>query len=486
MKKAISILITLVLLMSLAVPAFAAGTGTITNTHKGNAYSIYKMLDLSHTVIAGEDKYSYTVKEPWKAFFTSAAAAPYVAVDSGNHVTWNASADAAAFAKLALAYAETHGISAVASQTSAADGVNLEFTGLELGYYLIDSTMGALCGLTTTDPNATINAKNGVPTLDKQVEEDSIAGTPGAGNPWFDHNTADIGQVVNYEVTINVHSGAESYIFHDKMSAGLTYGGVNSITHVVTSSSTSTPVPSEYYELKTSGLSDDCTFEIVFTQEFCDHLKTNDKIIIKYWATVNENAVIGGTGNVNEAKLSFGDDSSYETLPSITKTYTYGFDVVKVDGTKTLLNGAKFELYTQETGGEAIKLIKKSEGVYRLAKSGETGTITEFEVKDGKVRIEGFDNGEYYLKETVAPAGYNLLLTRQKFTIADSNIDVTMGADGKPSTGTGIQVVNLTGNILPETGAMGTLLFTALGGAVVTGSGVLLVTKKRVSKYEDD
>ena len=488
MKKALSILIVLALMMSLAIPAFAAGDGkiTITGVHKGNTYAIYKILDLSHTVIGGEDKYSYTVKEPWKAFFTSAEAAPYVSVDAGNHVTWKPSADAAAFAKLALAYAKANSIAALASQTASSDGVDLVFDGLELGYYLIDSTMGALCGLTTTDPYATVNAKNGVPTLDKQVQEDSIAANPGAGSPWFDHNTADIGQEVFFEVTINVHAGAENYIFHDVMSAGLTYNGVDSIVHMDTSAGTTTDVPASYYTLKESGCTDGCTFEIVFTQTFCDHLEINDKIVIKYSAILNENAAVGASGNENTAKLSFGENSHYETSPSVTKTYTYGFDVVKVDGSKTLLNGAKFELYNQETGGTPIQLFKKSEGVYRLAKAGEAGAITEFEVKDGKIRIEGFDNGAYYLEETKAPEGYNLLLTRQKFTIADTNLDMTLGADGKPSTGTGIQVVNLSGNVLPETGAMGTLLFTALGGAVVTGSGVLLVTKKRVSKYEDE
>jgi LPXTG-motif cell wall-anchored protein len=97
----------------------------------------------------------------------------------------------------------------------------------------------------------------------------------------------------------------------------------------------------------------------------------------------------------------------------------------------------------------------------------------------------GFDNGTYYLEETVAPAGYNKLTARQKFIISDANLDATFNGDIF-STGSGVHVVNKTGSMLPETGGLGTLLFTLLGGSTVLGTGVVLVTKKRMSKIEDE
>ncbi len=54
------------------------------------------------------------------------------------------------------------------------------------------------------------------------------------------------------------------------------------------------------------------------------------------------------------------------------------------------------------------------------------------------------------------------------------------------STGSGVHVVNKTGSMLPETGGIGTLLFTIFGGTTVLGTGVVLVTKKRASKFEDE
>ena len=99
--------------------------------------------------------------------------------------------------------------------------------------------------------------------------------------------------------------------------------------------------------------------------------------------------------------------------------------------------------------------------------------------------VLGFDNGVYYLEETAAPAGYNKLTSRTEFTIADASLDAIYN-DGIFSTGSGVHVVNKTGSMLPETGGLGTLLFTLLGGGTALGTGVVLVTKKRMSKIEDE
>jgi len=119
---------------------------------------------------------------------------------------------------------------------------------------------------------------------------------------------------------------------------------------------------------------------------------------------------------------------------------------------------------------------------YRRARADETGTTII--VKDGKVRIVGFDNGTYYLEETKEPQGYNKLTSRQSFTISDSNRDAIFNGDIF-STGSGVHVVNKTGTILPETGGFGTTMFILIGGLAVLAAGVLLFVNKRMSQIAE-
>ena len=332
--------------------------------------------------------------------------------------------------------------------------------------------MGALCGLTTTNPNASINAKNGQPTVDKQVKEDST-------EQFGESNTADIGQMVEFRVTINVHAGAENYVLHDEMSAGLTFDLEKAnirMGHVVPGSDTH-EVEKNLYEVVTEGLTDDCTFEIRFSKELCDELETNDKIVIYYSAMLNRNAIVATDGNPNETWLDYGEGN--HTTHDTTTTYTYGFELVKTDSQNTLIDGAEFRIYDAATGGNEVAVVLMDDGVtYRRARADEEGV--SIVVKDGQVRIVGFDNGTYYLEETVAPAGYNKLTARQKFIISDANLDAVFN-DGIFSTGSGVHVVNKTGTMLPETGGFGTSMFLMIGGILVIGAGVLLVTKRRMS-----
>ena len=484
MKKIISLILALMLIASLSVVAFAAeetGSITINGVSTTNTYEIYKLLDLeSYDAAAGA--YSYKANAAWAAFFATAEAKAYMSTADDGYVTWTAAEDddtKAAFAKLALAYAKENHIAPVKSSKNSGEFVITEnsgkFSGLELGYYLVDSTVGALCGLTTTNPDASINAKNGIPTIDKQVKEDST-------DQWGAHNTADIGQTVEYRVTINVHAGAENYVLHDTMEDGLTFKEVTMIQHVVPSVTTE-DVANTYYTVKTDGdVTDGCDFEVHFTKDFCERLETNDKIVISYTAMLNRTAVVAGEGNDNTAWLTFGEGkkSNKDTVT----TYTYGIDIVKTDSQNTLIDGAEFKIYDAATGGNEVAVVLMDDNVtYRRARADETGVAIV--VKDGKVRVVGFDNGTYYLEETEAPDGYNKLTARQKFIISDGNLDATFNGEIY-STGSGVHVVNKTGSMLPETGGLGTLLFTVLGGGTALGTGVVLVTKKRMSKIEDE
>ena len=483
MKKFISILLTLIMVLSLSVTAFADGeTGSITinGVSTDNTYSIYKLLDLeSYDTESGA--YSYKVNDAWTTFFATDEAKEYISIDENGYVAWKAGEDNATvadFAKLALAYAKANKMTPVKSSANNGDFTVTndagKFTGLELGYYLVDSTMGALCGLTTTNPNASINAKNKQPTIDKQVKEDST-------QQWGDSNTADIGQTVEFRLTINVHAGAENYVIHDKMSAGLTFKGVTKIEHLIPGEEEHEVAKGTDYTVVTENLTDGCTFEIHFTQEFCDHLASNDKVIVFYEAMLNRNAVVATEGNPNETWLDFGED--HKTTHDTTKTYTYGFDIIKTDSQYKLIDGAEFKIYDAATGGNEVAVVLMDDGVtYRRARADEEGV--SIVVKNGKVRVLGFDNGIYYLEETVVPAGYNQLPGRTKFTIADANLDAVFNGDIY-STGSGVHVVNKSGSMLPETGATGTMMFIGIGMTVVLGAGVLLVTKKRMGMIQD-
>ncbi|MBR4000705.1 MAG: hypothetical protein IKI93_20440, partial [Clostridia bacterium] len=178
MKKVISFMLVLLMALSMSATVFAAdetGSITINGVSEGNTYTIYKLLDLeSYDTDTGA--YSYKVNSAWTGFFATDEAKAYFTVDEQGYATWKATEDddtVAAFAKLALAYAKVEANEIAPVKSSKNDGefvittdqeteiTSGKFSGLELGYYLIDSTMGALCGLTTTNPDASINAKNG-------------------------------------------------------------------------------------------------------------------------------------------------------------------------------------------------------------------------------------------------------------------------------------------------------------------------------------
>lgn len=480
LKRLASLLLALTLVFALATTAFAEGeTGSITinDAVVGQTYTIYQILDLE-SYNKSKNTYSYKATTAWNTFINSdAIKGTYVEVDAQGYVTWKDGADAAAFAKAAQKYAKDNSIANQGSVTATTTTVS--FTGLDLGYYLVDTTLGTLCSLNTTNPNVVMEEKNEAPTNVKTVEEDST-------NVYGEKNDADIGQTVNFKSTITAQAGAENYVFHDTMSAGLTYTGVTGITLNGTTVD-ATVNETVNYTVVTTGLTDGCTFEVRFSQAFCDTLKANDKIVISYTATLNEKAVIAGEGNPNTSKVSYGDSSNTTYTPdSQTKTYTWKVDVFKytMNGeTETALAGATFTLSKNSDGTSPIALVSEGNNVYRVAKTGETGTVTEITTDaTGKFTIKGLDADTYYLTETAAPAGYNKLAGPVTIVIGENG--VVNGTTEAPQGVGEVKVLNQSGTQLPETGGMGTTLFYVLGSVLVLAAVVLLVTKKRMNSAE--
>ena len=468
-RKLASGVLALVMVFAFATAAFAdAETGSITinDAVAGQTYTIYRILELE-SYNAADNAYAYKANQSWEAWLRTQST--YVAFDDQGYVTWVDGADAATFAKLAQKYAKDNSIANQGTVTATTTTVS--FAGLALGYYLVDTTLGTLCSLDTTNPNVVMKEKNGVPQNVKTVEEDSTG-------KYGSENDADIGDTVNFQSTITAQAGAENYVFHDTMSAGLTYTGVSGITL------NGETVDDSYYTVVSEGLTDGCTFEVRFTQAFCDTLKANDQIVVCYTATVNENAVIAGGGNPNTSKLSYGDSSNSKYTPdSQTKTYTWDVDVFKYtmnEKTEKPLSGAVFTLSKNENGTAPIALISKGNNAYRVAKANEEDTVTRITTDStGSFTIEGLDSGTYYLTEITAPAGYNRL---------PGPVTIVIGTDGKTYVNQivmdAVKVQNQSATELPSTGGTGTTVFYILGSLLVMGAGVLLVTKKRMNSAE--
>ncbi len=460
-SKIFSVVLALVLVFAMAIPAFAAdGKITIDNAVVGQDYTVYKMFDF--TAISGgnagaaDAKGFYTIADgsPWVAFIAEGGAgAAYLAKDEANGtIVWvgdETPTRKAELAKLAVAYAKANGINGT---KLTADTTTVEFTGLDFGYYAIDSSLGTVCGLTNTNPSFEAHEKNTQPTIDKTVKEDSTGA-------YGKVNDAEIGDTVNFKTTVKAKANSTNYVVHDTMEAGLTFNA-NSVEIAGLEKDVD-------YTVATT-CEDGCTFEIVFEQAYLDTITTDTDIVITYSAVLNDKAEIVTDTNDNTTRLSYGDKATV-TEESKTQTLTYYFNLTKTDAEGKQLEGAEFTL----SNAEGVMSFVAIDGGYRVATEGETGTTT---IVAGKVVIKGLDADTYTLTETKAPAGYNLL---------DEAIEVKVNAattgDTVTFTPADQTVVNKTGGLLPETGGIGTTIFYVVGLALVLGAAVLLITKKRMT-----
>lgn len=454
------------------------GTITINKAVNEQTYTIYKLLDLE-SYDATNNHYSYKPATEWKSFFETAEAKNYITVDENGYANWVKGADQVAFAQKALAYTTANKISN--KGTKPASNNTVKFEHLDLGYYLVDSSVGALCILDTTNPNATIEEKNGVPSVEKTIEDGGVLAT--------DHksNSVNIGDIVTFQTMIDVKKGAQGYELHDTLSTGLKL--ISKIND-----HTNSPIMAVASGTDESGkaFNNNLTKDSHYTITYDDHsftvtildsyLKTHETvdyhIAISYKAILTNAAVVGGVGNANETYLKYGVSS--ESTPSTTTTYTFGIPVFKYTETNTALAGAKFKLYTDAQC--------KDENVVKVIANGKDYVVGETDDNNNVMtsgtevfNINGLKAGIYYLKEIEAPKGYNKLANPIKITISQNdakNQVVTVGDDTNPVDEVGVE--NKTGTVLPSTGGAGTTMIYLVGAVLVLGSGVVLATKRRV------
>lgn len=474
-KKLMAALLAVALLCAMAVPAFAAegtapaattGTVTVQNVVSGKTYKIYRILDIA-THDSDYSSVVYKVNDNWKDFIKSTGNAYFTSIDDTTGVVvvkdGLTSENIADLAEAAKAWLGNHNITADGEQTAAANDTSIQFTGKKLGYYLLSSSdwgtnnADAIFSLNSSSPNVTVQEKNGKPTIDKKIVENSNT---------VENNTAGIGDYVQFKITVNVIDGQPSnYTIHDKMSAGLTF--VNTNEHPVVVTVGSRTLDSTDYSFNNT-ITDGCTFELKINNGI---LKSNDVVTVTYYGQVNSSAVINGD-NTNEANLTYGTsgNSTWEK----TTTKVFGFKVFKHAGTDTdhLLPGAEFRLY--KTVDETTYYAKFDNGLLTGWTTDATATgVTMTSNSDSALVLNGLDAGTYYLEETKAPDGYNKLT---------DPVTVTITEDGKVNETTNgtVYVSNNAGATLPSTGGMGTTLFYVIGGGLMVAAVVLLVTKKRM------
>lgn len=340
-----------------------------------------------------------------------------------------------------------------------------------------------------------VTAKAGEVTSEKKVKETNDS--TGTTSDWQDSASYDIGDDVPFKLSATITAQYANYehyylAFHDTLSTGLSFNEKSVVVKIDGTTVTSG------YTLVTEDLTDSCTFEVVFNDLTTTAAHANSVITVEYTAELTESAVVGSTGNDNKLKVEYSNNpnSDYdgkgnpedtgETPEDKVVVFTYKLVVNKVDQDNNALNGAGFTLY-KKIKDDSETLGYKWEAVGEEIKGTNLTTFT----------WSGLDNGDYKLVETTTPAGYNTMADIE-FTISDTvsdKLELTAlvatannqnwitgtPADGKLET----SIVNNKGTILPETGAQGTMMFITFGSLIAVAAVVLMVTRKKMSVYED-
>ena len=488
MKKLTAMFLAMIMAVVLAVPAFAAGeTYTITAPDNGHTYEVYQ-------IFTGDYYEGVLSNIKWGQNGTGTTGEAV----SSEIITELTGATGSDTEKLAVIEKYVNLESAEFGTVS--NGNPLTVPG---GYYLIKDVDGSLEGeedaytlyIVQVVDNVTITPKADVPEFEKKVQDaDDTAGTT---TGWQDSADHDIGDIINFQLKGTVADNYDAYktykfVFHDTESVGLTFQGVTSVKV------DGTPIDSGY-QVVTEDLEDGCTFEVVFADlKQISSVHAGSVITVEYTSKLNKNAVIGSAGNPNTANLEFSNNpndeqggETGETPDDTVIVFTYKTVIDKVDGEQESLAGAEFTLekFVANEGGADTYGDKK--GTWT---SVGAAVITE---EGTRFTFSGLDDGTYRLTETKTPDGYNTIepiiftvtaehevesdnpaLTSLNGNKVSGEITFTANEGEGSLTAT---VVNQTGLELPETGGMGTTIFYIIGGVLVVGASVLLITKKRMS-----
>lgn len=536
-----SILLAVVIVMAMSVSsAFAAqlGTGegsiTITNATVGKSYTIYKIFDTDSTGVgstateAQKDFYESQSGNPFK--FTQNAAGTYnvsIATKPDTEETYT-NQEVIAFLQSFVTKNEETGVITVnqqfanvvdASTPETAKNATVTFDNIPYGYYLVTSSLGAVVTVNSTDPDVEVIDKNQKPgggdePFTKTVNgEDKVVeiGTPFTYTLTFDATNYDgETKITHYTITDTLPAGME--LSYDEETANGTYG----VNVKVGESEVTLPANSITYTLGENATHIlKINIPWTYTEESGDH-KVGDFIYsspasveVTYSAVLTDDAAI--QQNIeNKATLTWDGDSTGTSTEETVQTYAMA--IMKVDEQGNPLSGAEFAVTKQvssptEENPDAtisqkvnVSQVMDEEGnpvagVYVVDPDSKSNTVVS--PNSGLIVIKGVDNVTYTLTETKAPNGYNLLDEPETVTpVSNGSTTITIYKDENgnvteqvtenktditsPVKVTAKIVENKAGSELPSTGGMGTTVIYIVGGVLVAGAAVLLVTRRRM------
>lgn len=481
-KKLASFILAFAMVMAIAMPSVVMaaddnGSITITDAKAGHTFEAYQ-------IFTGKVSGKTLSNIEWGSGVT-ATGQNELGSAKENAGKLKTDANAKEFAYKVAKYLGT------AAGTSTRDGENYKIENLAPGYYLVkdkDDTVPESEAYTKfilkVVGDAKVKVKSEVPTSQKKVKDTND--TTGETTGWQDSADYDIGDQVPFQLTGTVakdfsdYKGAYKLVFHDKESKGLTFNP-ETVEVKVDGNKIKTG-----YTVKTTGLEDGCSFEVVFDDlKKIGSVHNGSVITVEYTSELNTKAEIGLPGNPNEMRMEFSNNPNVEQ--NGTTTYT-PWDKVIVFTYKTIINKVDSEKHS--LAGAAFKLEK-------VNKDGSNTLVHEFTADENTTSFEfkGLDDGKYILTETKTPEGYNTMdpitfeitathdvessnptLTELSGNKVTGVIEFTVSKDDGSLTA---DVVNNKGSELPETGGMGTTVLYAAGTLMILAAAAFLVMKKK-------
>lgn len=322
---------------------------------------------------------------------------------------------------------------------------------------------------------------------------------------------AQIGDVITYEVPVTAivpEGGLSKLGITDIMSKGLTFKTANEVVassdvqvYAGASLEEGTPIDADNYTVETevdaSGIT---TLKVYFKLDYINEAintaaDKNPEFLFVYQTILNEDAVIGETGNTNDVDMYYNYNTNPKPESDIkvdgneTKVFTWGIDLTKTGDDGKKLKEVEFTLKDAKT--DVVMTFSQNSAKAYVPNENSTNTTLKTNA-DGKLVIRGLKSGSYILTETKTAEGYVLLKDsitividgkedtgKATATVADESVDLVADGDGSPTALIPITVVNNTGFDLPKTGEVGTAMFTIVGIILVLVSAFFLLSKKK-------